>query len=377
MRRSAWMKFATAAVVCGLFLCQTGVLAAQVTVSGKAVPLPVRPAFTETAPAAEGETGETGTTVVKLKKFTLYGLAGPDLVAVGYDGNNYGFVDRTEFQMLLPKIQLADLPALTSDAALAVGSGGTDVVSMQQQLINLGILAGIADGAYGNGTASAVRAFQEANGLAATGTADVITRLSIAASADGSLDQKIRTEYPAVFSVEDKFTLIMDDASASLDPFVNPEWNFTYDKMEGIGSIDNGVSAGTPAVDSPAIDQIVLNTAFKVVVKRNDTEGTVDIIPAMTIDSTGACRPYVQSVIFSAGNDICEIKDAVNTGGVDGITLYEHAYVPLTKEAVSFLTEHDAVTVRIKGRNNSYDYGMGVNRDSLIAFLTAVDTILP
>ena len=375
MRRSTWMKFA--AVMCGLFLCQTGVLAAQVTVSGKAVPLPVRPAFTETAPGTEGETGETGTTVVKLKKFTLYGLAGPDLVAVSYDGNRYGFVDRTEFQMLLPKIQLGELPSLTSDATLSVGSGGTDVVSLQQQLINLGFLTGGADGVYGNGTAGAVSAFQEANGLTATGTADAITRLVAAAVADGSLDQKNRTEYPAVYSVEDKFMTILDDASASLEPFVNPEWNFTYDKMEGIGSIDNGVPVGTPAVDSPAIDQIVLNTAFKVVVKRNDTEGTVDIIPAMTIDSTGACRPYVQSVVYIADNEICEIKDAVNTGGVDGITLFEHAYVPLTKDAASFLTEHDNISVRIKGRNNSYDYVMDVNRDSLGVFLTAVDKILP
>ena len=375
MRRSTWMKFA--AVMCGLFLCQTGVLAAQVTVSGKAVPLPVRPAFTETAPGTEGETGETGTTVVKLKKFTLYGLAGPDLVAVSYDGNRYGFVDRTEFQMLLPKIQLGELPSLTSDATLSVGSGGTDVVSLQQQLINLGFLTGGADGVYGNGTAGAVSAFQEANGLTATGTADAITRLVAAALAGGSLDQKIKTEYPAVYSVEDKFTSIMEDASSSLEPFVNPEWNFTYDKVEGIGSIDNGVPAGTPAVDSPAIDQIVLNTAFKVVVKRNDTEGTVDIIPAMTIDSTGACRPYVQSVVYIADNEICEIKDAVNTGGVDGITLFEHAYVPLTKDAASFLTEHDNISVRIKGRNNSYDYVMDVNRDSLGVFLTAVDKILP
>lgn len=44
---------------------------------------------------------------------------------------------------------------------LAIGSKGDDVVALQQKLIQYGFLAGKADGAYGNQTSKAVKAFQE------------------------------------------------------------------------------------------------------------------------------------------------------------------------------------------------------------------------
>ena len=399
MRRSTWMTFA--AIVFGLFICQASVWGAQVTVSGKPVPLPVHASLegeTAAAPVQEeaqdssDETGEPSedaaetlepaaetmeeTTVVRLKKFKVFGLASPDMVAISYNDDTIGYVERTQFQMLLPKISLDELPDISPYSTLTVGSRGSEVSSMQLQLIDLEILTGAADGVYGNGTAGAVRRFQEENGLEATGTADPLTRLFIGGRATKTLNKKIKTEYPAVFSVEDKFSSIMDDVTESLEPFVTPEWIFSFDKFTGLGAIDLGVPAGTPAVESPAVDRIVLETAFKVIVAKNKAEGTIDIIPAMTIDSTGACRPYVESVFFSEGSDICEITDAVYSGGLDGITLYENAYVPLTKEAAEFLTSHENISVRINGRNNDYDYSMGVDRDSLAAFLTAVDGYL-
>ena len=385
MRKSTWMMLM--AVLTGVFCCQAGVLAAQVTVSGKPVPLPVRATLQieEAAPAAaEGEEQteegaeatenavEDSTKVVRLKKFMVYGLADPDTVAISYDDNTYGYVDRAQFQMLLPKIHLDELPDISPYSTLTVGSRGNEVSAMQEQLIKLDVLTGAADGAYGNGTAGAVSSFQENNGLPATGAADPLTRLIIAGKAEKTLNKKLKTEYPTELTVEDKFSSILDDVNANLESYLTPEWSFTYDKFEGIGSIVCGVPAGTPAVESPAIDHIILETAFKVVLAKNETEGSIEVIPAMTINSTGACRPYVQSVIFSSGNDICELKDAVNSGGLDGITLYENAYVPLTAEAVEFLSGHEDIEVRINGRNNIYDYNMGVNRDSLKFFLDAV-----
>lgn len=59
---------------------------------------------------------------------------------------------------------------------LEKGSKGNDVVALQTRLKELGYLDGAADGAYGNGTASAVNAFQAAAGLTETGIADAATQ---------------------------------------------------------------------------------------------------------------------------------------------------------------------------------------------------------
>lgn len=63
---------------------------------------------------------------------------------------------------------------------LSIGSrdsaGEWTVYSLQLKLRELGYLTGPADGAYGSGTADAVRAFQKDYGLEATGVADTITQ---------------------------------------------------------------------------------------------------------------------------------------------------------------------------------------------------------
>ncbi len=52
---------------------------------------------------------------------------------------------------------------------LSQGDSGNDVKSVQTQLIALGFLSGSADGQYGSGTAAAMKAFQQMNGLTADG----------------------------------------------------------------------------------------------------------------------------------------------------------------------------------------------------------------
>ncbi|MBQ4090337.1 MAG: murein L,D-transpeptidase [Clostridia bacterium] len=70
--------------------------------------------------------------------------------------------------------------ALAEYKELSVGSKDTSedwaVYSLQLKLIQLDYLDGIADGMYGNGTAAAVKAFQQDNGLEVTGIADVETQ---------------------------------------------------------------------------------------------------------------------------------------------------------------------------------------------------------
>ena len=59
---------------------------------------------------------------------------------------------------------------------LQKGSRGEAVVKLQERLNELNFDAGIADGIYGNGTATAVSFFQQQNELNITGIADVETQ---------------------------------------------------------------------------------------------------------------------------------------------------------------------------------------------------------
>ena len=64
-------------------------------------------------------------------------------------------------------------------SALRKGSSGTQVIYLQRALIGMGYLNGTADGIYGGKTVEAVRRYQRANDLAADGTAGKKTLTSI------------------------------------------------------------------------------------------------------------------------------------------------------------------------------------------------------
>ena len=67
-------------------------------------------------------------------------------------------------------------PAVGTYTLLKKGSRGNSVTQLQQRLISLHYLTGTADGIYGTGTESAVKAFQKANGLKADGIAGLDTQ---------------------------------------------------------------------------------------------------------------------------------------------------------------------------------------------------------
>ena len=77
-------------------------------------------------------------------------------------------------------------------AELSRGDRGDEVARIQQSLIDLGYLNDVADGIFGKKTAAAVSAFQEAQGLPATGTVDDATQQALEAAA-----QPEATEAPA------------------------------------------------------------------------------------------------------------------------------------------------------------------------------------
>lgn len=78
------------------------------------------------------------------------------------------------FCMVLALLLALTAPALAFEE-IAKGSKGDAVKGIQTRLIELGFLSGNADGDFGAGTESAVMAYQEANGLTATGVVDEAT----------------------------------------------------------------------------------------------------------------------------------------------------------------------------------------------------------
>jgi len=78
-----------------------------------------------------------------------------------------------------PAIEITPTPAPTAEPAyktLRKGDEGPEVVTLQQALTELGYLNGAADGNFGTGTQTAVKKFQEDNGLDADGIAGKMTQ---------------------------------------------------------------------------------------------------------------------------------------------------------------------------------------------------------
>ena len=63
---------------------------------------------------------------------------------------------------------------------LKKGSTGSDVSALQKKLKKLGYYSGKIDGVFGDATESALKKFQKANGLKASGTTDSKTRAALA-----------------------------------------------------------------------------------------------------------------------------------------------------------------------------------------------------
>ena len=77
-----------------------------------------------------------------------------------------------------PALEITPSPAPTAEVTyktLRKGDQGRDVETLQRALAQLGYLSGAQDGNFGTGTETAVKNFQEANGLSADGIAGKMT----------------------------------------------------------------------------------------------------------------------------------------------------------------------------------------------------------
>ena len=174
--------------------------------------------------------------------------------------------------------------------------------------------------------------------------------------------EPLEVPYPPVYTVEDKFDDIMDDVedASVLEAFVTPEWRYEYDSFEGEGLITEGTVLGTYEDTSRPVDTISLTVSPVMKVERKDT-GLISIYPVLQVRSIGAYRPYVKGIILKAGNDVCELGDAVLSGALAGTQVEEVAEVPVSAEALKALEDSADKTLEIRVLGNSRTYDLEVN----------------
>ena len=278
-----------------------------------------------------------------------------------------GFVLSSEIMEKVPSLSFSELPTVTGWTDLGQGAGGDLVIAAQKELIDLGFLEGTADGVYGSGTAGAVSAFQQENGLPATGVLDAVTCLYLDEQAKDR--EPLETPYPPVYTVEDKFDDIMDDVedASVLEAYVRPEWNYSFDAFEGEGLITDGTVLGTYEDSSRPVDTISLTVSPVMKVKRLDT-GMISVYPILQVKSIGAYRPYVSSIILKAGNAVCELGDAELSGALTGTQVEETAEIPVSPESLEKLTggEDTPLEIRVKGNSRTYDLDVKAGVEELV-----------
>ena len=93
---------------------------------------------------------------------------------------------RTLSTMLAMMLLVSCLTSASAATVLEVGSKGSNVVKVQQKLIQFGYLSGSADGRYGEKTRDAVLWFQRRNGLTQDGKVGPATAAALGVTLSGS-----------------------------------------------------------------------------------------------------------------------------------------------------------------------------------------------
>lgn len=356
---------AAASAVMVLLAGQQAVFAQEVVLSGEKCPLTVISDLTayaeageataETESGAEAASGaEAPSATVELDSLNILGILNDQYAAVTYEGGR-GFVPLEEIAERIPAVNLDALEHVENWTDIGRGSSGEQAREVQENLIALSYLTGEADGVYGGMTAEALAQFQTASGLEATGTADVFTWFMLHEAAGGS-PEAIETAYPPVFKPEEKFAEIIDsvqDASV-LEQYLDPVYKFSFDVFSGTGEITDGTELGSFTDESRPIDRINMLVKRIAYVYRNEA-GEIEVVPAISVTSEGAYRPYVTSVIVRSGVKTAELPLLSAVGGIEGTNVTEEAVVPLTEEAEALLSEPEGVVLRIAGSSKNYD----------------------
>ena len=328
--------------------------AQEIVLTGEPCPLTV---LSELSVESTGEEAETISQQEMFDKIQVLGTVDEEYTAVLLDDVTIGYVSVEELQEKIPALDTTRLPAVSAWTDQSRGMAGEAIYKAQEAMVELGLIAGPADGNLGPNTENGIRTFQEENSLEANGVLNLLTYFLLQDAAAGK--EMIETVYPPVYTVEEKFASIVSYVAdkTALEQYLTPDWKFTYDVFGGKGYIYQADNVLAEYEDnSRPIDRISMVVDTVVYVLKEN--GLVDLYPAVRVQSQGAYRPYVRQLLLRAGNDVAEMPLLVSYGSVSGTTVMEESIVPLTEEAEQLLAGTDTakdIILRVQGSGREYD----------------------
>ena len=338
------------------------------------------------ADSSSGQEGEAETEVssaetsfsvsVELDALEALGIVNDKYVAISYDGGKTGYLSMAEVGEKLPGLQSAELQSVTGFETLGTGSSGENTTALQQALADLDLLEGGVDGAFGEGTAASVKAFQKAHGLEETGTVDAFCwfRLMEETGEKASDSATLTLSYPPVYRLEDKFRAIENDVEdiETLRRFLEPEWVFTYDTFAGAGRIEKKEPISIESISEGryAADRLTVEASVYVDVRRSE-KNIVNVQPVIEIRSTGSQRPYMKDGLLKTGYAVTTLEKYWQEGSVDGLSSTEVTLLKLDEEAFDVISEGDGAEtiLRVEGLHGDYDFDLTGQAEDLTQFL--------
>ncbi|MBR1561201.1 MAG: peptidoglycan-binding protein [Clostridia bacterium] len=313
-----------------------------------AMPVELDEGITLPATTQEGDAVELETS-----GFQLIGTDGEGAYLVFTDGKflKVAEADLAKTVSAIDKDAVEALPALTDVEPMSRYDRGEAVEAMQETLIALGYMEGIADGSYGGQSERAVAAFQEAAGIEATGEADPLTQLLMRSMAEKPVEVEVEAD------AGDAYAALSDIIEVDLDAAIDLGLKPDYDDVTGEGML----SAGKPiAYEVPAqadIDRRTFALTFGLAITR-DAEGAAQVALVLDITCVGVQRPGMTEVILKSGDERCAYPIADLEETLSGLDAVEHARVPLDDAGVELLAnavDEEELKIRVTGRYAEYD----------------------
>ena len=281
------------------------------------------------------------------------------LVGRGDDGSYLVYVDQGLYRVQAADLQRAivvpdGVPVLGMMGLVKRGTISDQVATMQQALKNLGYLSGSVDGDFGQGTQNAVTSFQQAMGLEANGIADEITQLLALSMAGETVYLEAMLD-PTVM-----FAPIIDRVTVDLQPVLDSGMVLNYDDIAGEGFISDGSTVRYDASGTSELDKYEVTVRFGLLTR--ETDGVVELLPAMKIRCLCVRRPVMNEVTLKSGTarDTAPIEDLKVS--LDGIYTVEEGVALMTDAMVDALAdaaEAGDLKLRIEGQYNSFDVSVG------------------
>lgn len=303
-------------------------------------------------------TSDESSCTVKTNSFQVLGTNAEGQYMIYADDQFLKLTDNSVLQPILTSMGgEVVLPSISDYQLLARGAKGDDVIHLQENLIKLGYLEGSADGNYGGQSQRAVSAFQQAMGMADTGTADALLQMLVDSMASDTVSYSADKTVGKTGNETSLFETIAAKSESNLAKAMELGMDISYDDIYGEGMITDGnvVTFATPAMSE--IDRLLFEVSFGIRIKEEQS-GVVKAVPVMNLKCTGVQRPAMQEVTLKSDSDrhTFGIDNWENT--LSGLNAVEQAAVALDADTIAMLAktaESGELKIRLVCKYNTYD----------------------